>query len=126
MIQTQTFLKLRDNSGAQEAKCIKILGGFKRRYAKLGDIIIVSLRKLRIKNRLPLKVKKRQVIRGIIIRVNYKFCRIPFKSIKLFENSIILLNKKYKPLGTRIIGKIPKEVRKKKLMRLVSISAGII
>lgn len=126
MLQVQTILRIRDNSGARKAICIKVLGKCKPRYAKLGDIIIISIRQIRLKNRLEVKVKKGQILWGLIVRTKVKFFRPELKSIKLNENSIVLLDKQYKPIATRIIGKIPRELRSQKLMRVISISPGTI
>lgn len=126
MIQVQTILKVADNSGAKTVKCIKVLGGFKRRYAKLGDIIVVSVQELREKNKKYSKIKKGSVCKGLIIRVKKKFLTLNKNFLKFDENSIVLLNKQNLPLGTRILGGLPYFFKKKKYQKFISVSAGIL
>jgi large subunit ribosomal protein L14 len=126
MIQTQTLLKVSDNSGAKIAKCIKVLGGFKKKYAKLGDIIIVSIQKLRNKSKNTSKVKKGEVCKALIIRTKVKYFKKDGTQICFNENSITLLNKQENPIGTRIIGPIPKFLKKKKFQKILSLSSGLV
>ena len=126
MIQQQTILKVSDNSGAKTAKCIKVLGGFKKKYAKLGDIIIVSIQKLRNKSKNTSKVKKGEVYRALIIRTKVKYVKKDGTQIWFNENSITLLNKQDNPIGTRIMGPIPKILKKKKFQKILSISSGLV
>lgn len=126
MIQQQTILKVSDNSGAKTAKCIKVLGGFKKKYAKLGDIIIVSIQKLRNKSKNTSKVKKGEVYKALIIRTKTKYIKKDGTQIWFNENSVTLLNKQENPVGTRIIGPIPKILKKKQFQKIFSISAGLI
>ena len=126
MIQQQTILKVSDNSGAKTVKCIKVLGGFKKKYAKIGDIIVVSIQQLRNTSRKTSKVLKGMVFRALIIKTNTKYKKKDGSIINLPNNSVVLLNKQGNPVGTRILGPIPKQLKKKKFMKIVSLSTGII
>ena len=125
MIQQQTILKVADNSGAKTVKCIKVLGGFKKRFANLGDIIIVSIRQLRNKSRITSKVKKGDVFKALVIRTKTKSKKIDGSTIFFNNNCVSLLNKNGDPLATRILGPIPKTFKKNKFSRFVAISGGI-
>ena len=129
MIQQQTILKVSDNSGAKTVKCIKVLGGFQKKYAKLGSIIIVSVQKLRKKSRKNSKVKKGGVYKALIIRTKNKQKKKD-GSTNYFnhtdKNSVILINKKGNPIATRITEPIPYILKKKKLTKFVTISTGFI
>ena len=124
MIQQQTVLKVSDNSGAKNAKCIKILGGFKKRFAYSGDIIVVSIQQLRNKSKKTSKVKKGEIYRALILRTkkNTKDKNI-FTSFN--DNAISLINKQNNPIATRIIGPISKKL-KNKYSKFASISPGFI
>lgn len=126
MIQQQTLLKVSDNSGAKIAKCIKVLGGFKRRFGYVGDILIVSIQQLRNKSKLTSKVQKGEVYRAIIIRTKTKIKRKNHIYTSFNENSIILLNKQNNPIATRILGPISKKLKQEKYQKLISISSGLI
>ena len=131
MIQQQTILKVADNSGAKTAKCIKILGGYKKKYAELGDIIIVSVQELRNKAKLTSKVKKGGIYKALIIRTKKKIKRkkdgtITFFNEKSIHNSVALISKKGLPIATRISEPIPLTLKKKKIMKFISISTGLL
>ena len=126
MIQQQTILKVADNSGAKTVKCIKVLGGFKKRYACLGDIIVVSVQQLRNKSKKTSKVLKGGVFRALVIRTKTSYKKQDGSSFFLSENSVTLLNKQGNPIGTRILGPIPKTLKKKKFMKFASLSVGLI
>ena len=126
MIQQQTILKVADNSGAKTVKCIKVLGGFKKRYAHLGDIIVVSIQRLRNKSKKTSKVLKGGVFRALVIRTRTYSKKKDGSSFVLNENSVALINKQGNPIGTRILGPIPKILKKKKFMKFVSLSVGLI
>jgi large subunit ribosomal protein L14 len=126
MIQHQTILKVADNSGAKTVKCIKVLGGFKKRYAHLGDIIVVSVQQLRNKSKKTSKVLKGEVFRALVIRTKTQYKKKDGSSFALNENSVALINKQGNPIGTRILGPIPKILKKKKFMKFVSLSIGLI
>jgi len=115
MIQTQTWIKTIDNSGARYAKCIKTLRGFNRKYAKVGDLVLVSIRELRWSR----KIKVGEMSFGIIARTKKKIKYLDSSDTKFKTNSLVLLNKNKKILSTRIFGPISKNLRHKKLMKLI-------
>ena len=126
MIQQRTILKVADNSGAKTVRCIKVLGGFKRKKAKLGDIIIVSVQQLRNKTKEISKIKKKEIYKGLIIRVKSQHKRKNGITTLFFENSIVLINQNNNPIGTRITGSIPEFLKKKKYQKFISISSGLL
>ena len=126
MIQQRTVLKVSDNSGAKTVRCIKVLGGFKKKYAKLGDIVIVSIQQLRNKAKETSKVKKGEVYKALIIRTRTKFIKKDGSQICFNENSVVLLNKQENPITTRIVGPLPKFLKKKKFQKFISISTGLL
>merc|ERR1711966_428634 len=107
MIQQQTILKVTDNSGAKTVKCIKVLTGFKRRFAVLGDTIIVSIQKLRNKARLTSKVRKGEVHKAVIIRTKNKTIKKDGTVMFFQTNAVSLINKQGKPIASRVVGPIP-------------------
>lgn len=126
MIQQQTLLKVADNSGAKTVKCIKLLGGFKRKFAYTGDIIIVSVQQLRNKLKTTSKVQKGEVYRALIIRTKTKIKKKDNTYTFFNENSVSLLNKQNNPMATRIVGPISKKLKKNKYQKFISISSGLI
>ena len=127
MIQKGTYLNVQDNSGARLVQCIKISKGYKSRYSYIGDLILVSIKKLRTKRRLLSKVKKGQICKALIIRTKTKFKLLNNGNFQSFtENSVVLLNKQNKLIGTRIFGLVPKKLRYTKFFRLISLSSGVI
>jgi large subunit ribosomal protein L14 len=126
MIQTQTILKIVDNSGAKTAKCIKILQGFQKKTSKLGDIVIVSVQKLRNKSKKTSKVKKGEIYKALIIRTKLSTKTKNAITLKFRENAAVLLNKQGNPVGTRIIGSIPKLLQKKAFQKFTAIATGIV
>jgi large subunit ribosomal protein L14 len=127
MIQPQTLLKISDNSGGNVARCLKILKkGTRPRYGKIGDIIVVSIQRLRKRNRLTSKVKKGEVLRGIIVKTCSNFTRHTGFTFSFEQNSIVLLDKQLKPIATRVLGLIPKELKSSKSSKVLSLSAGIL
>lgn len=126
MIQQESILKVADNSGAKTVKCIKVLGGFKRRYANLGDLIIVSVQQLRNKSKSTSKVLKGGVFRALVVRTKKRYKKKDGSVFLLEENAVALINKQGNPIGTRILGPIPKVLKKKKFMKFVSLSVGLI
>ena len=126
MIQQQTIVKVSDNSGAKTAKCIKVLGGFKKKYAYVGDIIVVSVQKLRTRLKLNNKIKKGDIFKALIIRTKTKIKKKDGTINKFYENSVSLLNKQQTPTGTRIIGPMSRKLKKQKFMKFASISAGFV
>lgn len=131
MIQPQTILKAADNSGAKTVKCIKILGGYKKKYATLGDIIVISVQKLRNKAKLTSKIKKGGVYKALIIRTkkkkNKKDGTFTFLNLKTtLTNAVVLINKKGLPIATRISEPVPNLLKKKRFLKFISISTGLI
>jgi large subunit ribosomal protein L14 len=124
MIQQQTILKVADNSGAKTVKCIKVLGGFKRKFAVLGDMIIVSIQNLRNKSRNTSKVLKGEVHQAIIIRTKKQKIKKDGSSFYFNENAVSLINKQGKPIATRILGPLPKQLRTNKFIKMASIGSG--
>lgn len=124
MIQQNTILKVSDNSGAKTVKCIKVLGGFKKKIAKIGDIIVVSIQQIRKKSNV--KVKKKEVYQALLIRTKVNYSKKNgFKDL-FFENSVILINKQGNPIGTRMLGPVTRTLKKKKLQKILSISSSVI
>lgn len=124
MIQQQTILRVADNSGAKYVKCIKVLGGFKRKFAFTGDIIVVSVFRLRNKFKLTSKVKKGEVYKAIILKTKQNYQnKTGFKNISN-DNSVCLINKQGKPIATRIFGLIPRSLKKHKWIKISSLSTG--
>lgn len=126
MIQQQTILKVADNSGAKTVKCIKVLAGFNRRFAVLGDIIVVSVQKLRNKSRSTSKVQKGEVYKAIVLRTKNKVKKKDGTVISFQSNVVSLINKQGKPIASRILGPVPKLLKKKKMLKLVTLSSGYI
>jgi len=126
MIQTQSILTIVDNSGAKTAKCIKVLGGFQRRYAYVGNTVVVAVQKIRSKNKSKSKVKKGEVLRAIIIRTKFKKNKKDGSSFMFALNAGVLINKQNKPVATRILGPVTKELKTNKFMKIASLSAGFL
>ena len=122
MIQKQTKLDVADNSGAKQVQCIKVLGGSKRRTASVGDIIVVS-----VKEAIPRgKVKKGEVLKAVIVRTKKEIRRNDGTAIRFDSNAAVLVNANGEPLGTRIFGPVTRELRTKKLMKIVSLAPEVI
>ena len=122
MIQTQSYLEVADNSGARRVMCIKVLGGSKRRYARVGDLIKVT-----VKEAIPRgKVKKGQVITAVVVRTKKGVRRPDGSLIKFDENAAVLLNAQDAPIGTRIFGPVTRELRGEKLMKIISLAPEVI
>jgi large subunit ribosomal protein L14 len=122
MIQVSTNLEVADNSGAKRVMCIKVLGGSKRKFAALGDVIVVS-----IKEAMPgTKVKKGDVARAVIVRTTREFQRSDGSYIKFDSNSAVLVNKDREPIGTRIFGPVARELRAKKFMKIISLAPEVL
>jgi large subunit ribosomal protein L14 len=126
MIQQQTILKVSDNSGAKTVKCIKVLGGFKRKVAKIGDVIVVSVQQLRNKSRITSKVQAGEIYRALIIRTRSRILKKDGSNYHFNENAVSLMNKQGKPIATRIIGPVSKRLRKGRFLKFASISTGFI
>ena len=122
MIQMTSVLDVADNSGAKKVFCIKVLGGTRRRYATIGDVIIVSIREA-----IPgAKVKKGEVARAVIVRTKRELARSDGSYIKFDGNSAVLINKENEPIGTRIFGPVARELRAKKFMKIISLAPEVL
>jgi large subunit ribosomal protein L14 len=122
MIQMRTELDAADNSGAKRLHCIKVLGGSRRKYASLGDIIVVS-----IKEAMPTsKVKKGEVAKAVVVRTRKEVRRADGSYIKFDVNSAVLINPQGEPIGTRIFGPVARELRAKKFMKIISLAPEVI
>jgi large subunit ribosomal protein L14 len=122
MIQTQSYLEVADNSGARRVMCIKVLGGSKRRYARVGDLIKVT-----VKEAIPRgKVKKGQVMTAVVVRTRKGVRRPDGSLIKFDENAAVLLNNQDAPIGTRIFGPVTRELRGDKFMKIISLAPEVI
>ncbi len=122
MIQMQTNLDVADNSGARRVQCIKVLGGSKRRYASVGDIIVVS-----VKEAIPRgRVKKGQVMRAVVVRTAKGVRRSDGSLIRFDRNAAVLVNPQGEPIGTRIFGPVTRELRAKKHMKIISLAPEVL
>ena len=122
MIQMQSHLFVADNSGARKIQCIKVLGGSKRRFASIGDIIIVS-----IKDAIPTaKVKKGEIFKAVVVRTKKDFGRADGTTIRFDKNAAVLLDKQEEPIATRIFGPVTRELRTKKFMKIISLAPEVL
>lgn len=122
MIQMQTVLNVADNSGARKVACIKVLGGSKRRYASLGDIIVVAVREAMPNS----KVKKGDVIKAVVVRTVKEVRRPDGSYLKFDDNSAVLISNQMEPVGTRIFGPVARELRAKQFMKIVSLAPEVL
>jgi large subunit ribosomal protein L14 len=122
MIQMQTVLDVADNSGARKIQCIKVLGGTRRRYAKIGDIIKVS-----VKDAIPRgKVKKGDVFSAVVVRTAKGVRRADGSMIRFDRNAAVLLNNQHQPIGTRIFGPVTRELRSERFMKIISLAPEVL
>ena len=122
MIQQETNLDVADNSGAKRVQCIKVLGGSKRRYASVGDIIVVS-----VKDAIPRgRVKKGNVMKAIVVRTAKDIRRADGSTIRFDRNAAVLINAQGEPVGTRIFGPVPRELRAKNHMKIISLAPEVL
>lgn len=122
MIQTETILRVADNSGAKIVKCIKVLGGSRRRYAGIGDVIVVS-----VSESMPnSKVKKGSIHKAVVVRTKRENRRADGSYIRFDDNSAVILNANKEPVGTRIFGPVARELRSKKFMKIVSLAPEVL
>jgi large subunit ribosomal protein L14 len=122
MIQTESYLDVADNSGARRVMCIKVLGGSKRRYARVGDVIKVT-----VKEAIPRgKVKKGQVLNAVVVRTKKGVRRQDGSLIRFDDNAAVLLNQQLAPIGTRIFGPVTRELRGEQFMRIISLAPEVI
>ncbi len=122
MIQQETILNVADNSGAKKVCCIKVLGGTRRKYARIGDVIVVS-----VKEAMPnSKVKKGDVARAVIVRTKKEQSRPDGSRIKFDENAAVIINQYGEPVGTRIFGPVARELRAKRFMKIISLAPEVL
>jgi large subunit ribosomal protein L14 len=122
MVQTQTYLTVADNSGAKKVMCIKVLGDSRRRYARVGDLIVCS-----VKTAIPGgNVKKGDVVKAVVVRTKKEFRRNDGSYIRFDENAAVIINKDQEPVGTRIFGPVARELREKNFMRIVSLAPEVL
>jgi large subunit ribosomal protein L14 len=122
MIQAETKLQVADNSGAKKLYCIRVLGGSRRRYARIGDIIVVA-----VKEAIPhAKVKKGDVMRAVVVRTTKELRRPDGSYIKFDDNSAVLISPNGEPIGTRIFGPVARELRAKKFMKIISLAPEVL
>ena len=122
MIQTETILNVADNSGAKKVLCIRVLGGTKRRYARIGDVIVVT-----VKEAIPnAKVKKGDVMRAVIVRTAKELRRMDSTSVRFDDNSAVLLSGSGEPIGTRIFGPVARELRARGYMKIISLAPEVL
>ena len=122
MIQVQSYLEVADNSGARRVMCIKVLGGSKRRYARIGDIIKVT-----VKEAIPRgKVKKGQVMNAVVVRTRKGVRRSDGSLIKFDDNAAVILNAQNAPVGTRIFGPVTRELRSERFMKIISLAPEVL
>lgn len=122
MIQMQSILKVADNTGARSIMCIKVLGGSKRKYAGIGDIIKVSIKDATPRGR----VKKGEIYNAVIVRTAKGVRRVDGSLLKFDDNAAVLLNNKYEPIGTRIFGPVTRELRNARFMKIVSLAPEVL
>ena len=122
MVQSETVLDVADNSGARRVLCIKVLGGSRRKYASVGDVIVVS-----VKEAIPnAKVKKGDVCKAVVVRTAREVARPDGSYIKFDTNSAVLINKDMEPIGTRIFGPVARELRARKFMKIISLAPEVL
>ena len=122
MIQAETLLNVADNSGARKVACIKVLGGTRRRYARIGDVIVVA-----VKEAIPGgRVKKGDVQRAVVVRTRKELKRADGSAIRFDENAAVLINRQGEPIGTRIFGPVTRELRAKGFMKIISLAPEVL
>lgn len=122
MIQVQTNLDVADNSGAKRVQCIKVLGGSKRRYASVGDIVVVS-----VKEAIPRgRVKKGEIVKAVVVRTSKDIQRADGSTIRFDRNAAVLVDAQLEPIGTRIFGPVTRELRAKKHMKIISLAPEVL
>ncbi len=122
MIQPYTILRVADNSGAKKIMCIKVLGGSRKRYARVGDIIVASVKESDPNG----KVKKGNVVKAVVVRTKKEFRRPDGTYVKFDENAAVLINNQKEPIGTRIFGPVVRELRAKEFMKIISLAPEVL
>jgi len=122
MIQPETKLKVADNTGAKAVKCIKVLGGSKRRYARIGDVIVVAVKEASPKG----VVKKKNVERAVIVRQVKEYSRKDGSAIRFDENAVVIIDKENQPKGTRVFGPVARELRDRGYQKIISLAPEVL
>jgi large subunit ribosomal protein L14 len=122
MIQAETVLDVADNSGARRGLCIKVLGGSKRRYARVGDLIVVSVKEANPRSR----VRKGEVLRAVVVRTSQAVRRNDGSVIRFDNNAAVLVNKNSEPIGTRVFGPVVRELRARRYMKIISLAPEVL
>ncbi len=126
MIQMQTVLEVADNTGARAVMCIKVLGGSKRRYANIGDVIRVSVKDAAPRGRVKRRVKKGEIYHAVVVRTAQGVRRADGSRIRFDSNAAVLLTPKMEPIGTRIFGPVTRELRSERFMKIVSLAPEVL
>tara|TARA_Y100001968_G_C18767114_1_gene440437 strand:+ start:84 stop:449 length:366 start_codon:yes stop_codon:yes gene_type:complete len=121
MIQQETRLRVADNTGAKEVLCIKVLGGSKKKYAKLGDVIVVTVKKT-----IPGGIKKGEVTKAVVVRVRKEYRRKDGSYIRFDENAAVLINNQLEPIGTRVFGPVARELRDSNFTKILSLAPEVL
>ena len=121
MVQQETRLKVADNTGAKEVLCIKVLGGSKKKYAKLGDVIVVTVKKT-----IPGGIKKGEVTKAVVVRVRKEYRRKDGSYIRFDENAAVLINNQLEPIGTRVFGPVARELRDSNFTKILSLAPEVL
>lgn len=122
MIQMQTRLFVADNSGAKEIQCIKVLGGSRRRYARIGDIIVASVKEAAVRG----TCKKGEVVKAVIVRTKKELGRPDGSYVRFDDNAAVVINNQNEPVGTRIFGPVARELRNKNFMKIISLASEVV
>ena len=121
MIQQETRLRVADNTGAKDVLCIKVLGGSKKKYAKLGDVIVVTVKKT-----IPGGIKKGEVTKAVVVRVRKEYRRKDGSYIRFDENAAVLINNQLEPIGTRVFGPVARELRDSNFTKILSLAPEVL
>ena len=122
MIQEESYLKVADNTGAKEIKCIRVLGGSRRRFGNIGDVVVASVRKVAPNG----TVKKGEVVKAVIVRTRKQYRRPDGTYIRFDDNAAVIINEQKQPRGTRIFGPVARELREKDYMKIVSLAPEVL
>ena len=121
MIQQETRLKVADNTGAKEVLCIKVLGGSKRKYARLGDVIVVTVKKA-----IPGGIKKGEISKAVVVRSRKEYRRKDGSYIRFDDNAAVLINNQFEPIGSRVFGPVARELREKNFTKILSLAPEVL
>jgi large subunit ribosomal protein L14 len=122
VIQMQTRLVVADNSGAKKIQCIKVIGGSKKRYARIGEIIVASVKEANVGG----AAKKGEIVKAVIVRTKKEIRRVDGSYIRFDDNAAVIINNQNEPIGTRIFGPVAKELKEKKFMKIISLAPEVL